>query len=75
MRVRRTTEDASRSELSQQLHCVGHSSTDIDSWGRCVTHTASHQTRRYAMMVFLTVWGAALAGFVAGAAWNGRVRS
>ena len=26
------------------------------------------------MMVLLVVWGAALAGFVAGAAWNGRVR-
>ena len=59
--------------LHQWRRHAGHSRTDRDNWGRCVTHTASHQ-RRYTMMAWLAVWGAALAGFVAGAAWNGRVR-
>ena len=71
MRVRRATQDASRSELSQQR--AGHSRTDNPSWRRCLTHIASSQTRRYTM-AWLTVWLSALVGFVAGAAWSGRMR-
>ena len=38
------------------------------------TLVGSPHQRRDTMMVWLAVWGAGLIGFVAGAAWNSRVR-